>query len=365
MAARVGIVGASWRAEYYLRAASMLPEHFEVAGVLVASDSSAERVRQRWGVPAGTDREGFASADYDFVVVATPSAVAAELTVELAERGHAVLTETPPAPTEELLLDYYGRLRGQRVQVAEQYRLQAHHAARLALAASGRLGPITWARLSAAHGYHGVSLIRAFLGLGFDPVTVTGWAIPDPTVASRGRDDWHDELIEYTSGRTFARLDFGERTGLYEFDFEQYFSPTRPRHVEVYGPRGQISDDNVSYVVGPRHATTGELRRTATGADGDLEGFFVDAIAWGDDILWSSPYRGARLNDDELAVAELMGRMAAYAAGGPPAYSLADGCHDQLVSLAIDRAVSTGEPVRIAEAPWAGEPSVHTREGDG
>ncbi len=365
MAARIGIVGASWRAQYYLRAASVLPEHFEVAAVHVASDASAERVTRDWRVPATTSRETFLAGDYDYIVVATPADVAAELTVAAARAGHAVLTETPPAPTRELLLDYYATLQGQRVQVAEQYRFQAHHAARLAIAASGRLGAVTWARLSAAHGYHGVSLIRAFLGKGFDPVTVTGWSIPDPTVASRGRDDWHEELIEYTSARAFARLDYGAQNGLYEFDFEQYFSPTRPRHVEVYGPRGQISDDTVSYVVGARHATTGRLARTATGADGDLEGFFVDSIAWGDDIVWSNPYRGARLNDDELAVAELMGRMARYVDGGPEAYSLADGCHDQLLSLAINEAVESGAPVRVDEVPWAGAASVYDGEAHG
>jgi predicted dehydrogenase len=358
MAARIGIVGASWRAQYYLRAASVLPDHFEVGAVLVASEASAERVTQNWGVPATTSRETFLAGEFDFIVVATPSEVAAELTIAASRAGHAVLTETPPAPTRELLLDYYTELQGRRVQVAEQYRFQAHHAARLAIADSGRLGPVTWARLSAAHGYHGVSLIRAFLGRGFDPVTVSGYSIPDPTVASRGRDDWHDELIEYTSARSFARLDYGEQNGLYEFDFEQYFSPTRPRHVEVYGPRGQISDDSVSYVLGARHATTGRLERSATGADGDLEGFFVDSIAWGDDIVWSNPYRGARLNDDELAVAELMGRMARYVDGGAEAYSLADGCHDQLISLAITEAVETGRPARIDEVPWADAASV-------
>jgi predicted dehydrogenase len=358
MAARIGIVGASWRAEYYLRAASVLPEHFEVVAVHVASDASAERVTRTWSVAATTSRAAFLAGDYDFVVVATPSEVAAELTVAASRAGHAVLTETPPAPTRESLLAYYAELRGQRVQVAEQYRFQAHHAARLALAKSGRLGPVTWARLSAAHGYHGVSLIRAFLGKGFDPVTISGYSVPDPTVASRGRDDWHDELVEYTSARAFARLDYGEQNGLYEFDFEQYFSPTRPRHVEVYGPRGQISDDDVSYVVAPRHATVGRLQRSATGADGDLEGFFVDSISWGDDIVWSNPYRGARLNDDELAVAELMGRMARYVDGGPEAYSLADGCHDQLLSLAINEAVESGLPVRVDEVPWADATSV-------
>lgn len=358
MTARIGIVGSSWRGQYFLRAASLMPDRFEVTRVLVRSDASAAKVTADWNVPSTTSLDDFAAASFDFVVVATPPDEAPALTTRLALASHAVLTETPPAPSRERLFALYGDLRDTRVQVAEQYRFQAHHAARLALVASGRLGIVTSTRMSVAHGYHGVSMIRAVLSAGFEPVTVTGFARPDPTVAARGRDDWHEELIEYTSGRTFANLDYADRYGRYEFDFEQYFSPIRPRHIEVYGTRGQLLDDTVSYIVGARHATTGQLQRTATGADGDLEGFFPDSIAWGDDVLWANPFRGARLNDDEIAVAELMRRMADYAQGGDAVYPLADGCHDQLLSLAINEAAETGNPVRVDDVPWAGQRSV-------
>ncbi|WP_223692297.1 Gfo/Idh/MocA family protein [Leifsonia poae] len=358
MAARIGVIGASWRGEYFIRAASMLPEHFEIARVLTRSASSAERVSAKWGLDATTSLDDFRTGDYDFVVVAAPPETAPELTVALARAGHAVLTETPPAPTRESLFAFYEDVKDLRVQVAEQYRFQPHLAARLALARSGRLGDISFTRMSVAHGYHGVSLIRAFLGAGFEPVDIAGWAAEMPVLSVRGRDDWQDEPAAYVPSRTFARLGFGDTTALYEFDFEQYFSPLRPRHIEVYGERGQLADDEVSSVVGPRHVTTGRLQRTATGADGDLEGWFVDSVSWGDDVLWRNRFRGARLNDDELAVAELMHRMAEYAAGGSPVYPAADGCHDQLLSLAINDAVASGSPTRVVDAPWANETSV-------
>lgn len=358
MAARIGIVGASWRGEYFLRAASMLPEHFEVARILTRSEESAQRAGRKWSAPATTSLDDFVREDFDFVVVATPRDTAPALTTVLARAGHAVLTETPPAGEKEALFAFYDAVRDLRVQVAEQYRFQPHLAARLALAGSGRLGDVSFTRMSVAHGYHGVSLIRAVLGTGFEPVEISGWATPVPALSARGRDDWNDEPVEYTAARTFARLDYGERTGLYEFDFEQYFSPVRPRHVEIYGRRGQIDDDGVSYIVGPRHAASGTLQRNATGVDGDLEGWFVDNITWGGDVLWQNPFRGARLNDDELAVAEVMRRMAEYAAGGAPVYPLADGCHDQLLSLAIDDAVGSGRTLRVDDAPWASERSI-------
>ncbi len=358
MAARIGVVGASWRAEYFIRAASLLPEQFEVTRVLTRTEESGEQAAAKWGVTATTSFDEFCGGSYDFVVVATPPATAPGLTMALARAGHAVLTETPPAPTREALFAFYDEVKDLRVQVAEQYRFQAHLAARLALARSGRIGDVSFTRMSVAHGYHGVSLIRAFLGVGFEPVEVSGWAARMPVISVRGRDDWQDDPAEYAPDRTIARLGFAQTSAVYEFDFEQYFSPIRPRHIEVYGERGQLFDDEASYVVAPRQVTRGRLQRNATGIDGDLEGWFVDSIAWGDDVLWRNRFRGVRLNDDELAVAELMHRMASYAGGGEPVYPVADGCHDQLLSLAIDEAVATGAPVHVADAPWAAQASV-------
>jgi predicted dehydrogenase len=358
MTARIGVIGAGWRAEYYLRVAAALPDRFEITRVLVRSDAAAARLAEQWPVSTTCSAEDFLAGRYDFVVVSTPPAVAADLTTAAARAGHVVLTETPPAPTRERLLSYYRELAGMPVQVAEQYRFQPQHAARLSIAGSGRLGRICSTRMSVAHGYHGVSLIRAVLGAGFAPVTVTGWSIPGSVVPLRGRAGWQQDLTERPSPRTVARLDFaGDRTGIYEFESEQYFSPIRPRHIEVYGTHGQIADDAVSYALGPGRVTRADLRRTATGVDGDLDGWFLESVSCGDRIEWASPYRDARLNDDELAVAELMSRMAHYAAGGPPVYPLSDGCHDQLISLAIDEAVGRS-PISVEELPWADEISV-------
>ncbi|MBN9183072.1 MAG: hypothetical protein J0I66_08755, partial [Microbacterium sp.] len=73
MATRIGIVGASWRGEYFLRAASVLPEHFEVARILTRSEASAARVSSVWGVEATTSLD-----DFTLVAVADMSEAALE-----------------------------------------------------------------------------------------------------------------------------------------------------------------------------------------------------------------------------------------------------------------------------------------------
>lgn len=358
--ATIGIIGASWRAEYYLRAAASVPELFTVKQVLVQSSVSAARVTAKWGAPSTTSFDDFlAAGPYDYVVVTTPPAVAPDLTTAVARAGIPVLTETPPAADAERLFALYTDLKGLPVQVAEQYQYQPHHAARLAVAASGLLGPISSTRMSVAHGYHGISLIRLFLGAGFEPVSISARAFTDPAVQARGRDNWHEQYIEYDSARTFASLQFGSRVGHYEFDFEQYFSPIRSRHIEVYGAKGQIHDDAVSYLTAPGRATSTRIERETTGADGDLEGYFLRSLSVGDTTRWSNEYPLARLNDDELAVTEVMSRMASFAADGTQFYPLADGCHDQYLSLQLNESAATGAAIEVGtDLPWSNETSI-------
>jgi hypothetical protein len=58
--------------------------------------------------------------------------------------------------------------------------------------------------------------------------------------------------------------------------------------------------------------------------------------------------------DEDIAIASLLTATAAWARDeGPEPYPLAEGCHDHLVSLAIDRAAATGVPVVTDLPPWA------------
>ena len=113
--------------------------------------------------------------ELEFVLVCVSGDANAPMLLELAELGIPSLSQTALAPgqTVEELTELWGHLKDAKVQVAEQYLFQPIHQARLGLLASGRLGPISHAQVSAAHGYHGTSLLRHYLG-----------AIPVPRLAS-------------------------------------------------------------------------------------------------------------------------------------------------------------------------------------
>ena len=54
-------------------------------------------------------------------------------------------------------------------------------------------------------------------------------------------------------------------------------------------------------------------------------------------VVYRNPFIGLRLMDEEIAIATLMLATANWTRGqGPPPYPLAQGCQDQLISLAID-----------------------------
>ena len=353
----IGLIGAGWRAQYFLRIARELPQRFVIARVLVRTEASASSVAHTWSLPTTTSLADFLTGHYDYVIVSTPWSVVPELIEALVDAEIPVLSETPPAPDVAALHSLWGRVGGAPVQVAEQYFLQPHHAARLAIVRSGLLGEVSSARLSVAHGYHGVSLARLYLGVGFEPVTVRADALTDPLLTSNGRDGWYDRLEPVTGKRTVALLKFGERgvgqrTAIFDFSDEQYFSPVRSRHVSVRGTRGEISDNTVNHLLGPGDAVTGELHRDMTGIESDLSGSYLRRVTLHTEVYFENRFAPARLNDDEIAVAEVMHRMAVFVSTGESFYSLAEASHDHYLGLLIDEAAASGETVRSEAMPW-------------
>ncbi|MCB0122565.1 MAG: Gfo/Idh/MocA family oxidoreductase, partial [Caldilineaceae bacterium] len=160
MTINIGMIGAGWRAEFFLRIVQALPEQFNLPRVLVRNPEKAERFAAAWQVETVQTLDDLLKPnDLDFVIVSVPWAVSPVMLRELADRNMPALAETPPAPDLDALTALHELTkRGAKIQVAEQYQFQPAHAARLAIARSGKLGTVTQAQVSAAHGYHGINL---------------------------------------------------------------------------------------------------------------------------------------------------------------------------------------------------------------
>jgi predicted dehydrogenase len=349
---RFAVIGGGWRAAFYLRVAAALPERFAVTGVLTRDAKRRAAVAAAYAIPTPASLDELLAAEPGYVVVATPSAATPGVLRVLAERGVAALSETPPAPDVAGLRALAPLAATGRIQVAEQYRYQPLHAARLAIARSGRLGRISQVDVSAAHGYHGVDLIRRFLELDREPLTISAHRFVSPIVAGPDRTGPPADERIVESERVVAILDAGDRLGLFDFSDDQYFSWIRARRVTVRGERGEIDGRMVRWLVDHRTPAAVEIVRHDAGHDGNLEGFHLIGLTLGEAWVYRNPFAPGRLADDEIAVATCLERMADRLDGGPDVCSLADAAQDHYLALCIDEAARTGLPIVVAGHVW-------------
>jgi predicted dehydrogenase len=352
---RFGLVGTGWRARFYPRLASRLPERLEFAGVVGRNPEAASKLAARWAVPAFEDLSGLVTGQQpDFVVCATPWPATPDVARAAAKLGLPILCETPPAPDLDDLRSLWRDVGPSGlVQVAEQYPLLPSQAARLALARSGAIGTVTSVHVSSTHLYHAVALMRAFLGARFGAATVSARTFVAPLVDPLTRDGWTDDDRPRDAKTTIATIDFGGSMGLYDFTDNQWHNQLRFRRLVVRGSAGEIENDEVVRLVGPRTIVRSSLVRRQTGYDLDLDGFDTDHISLGGEILYRNPFPGLRFSDEEIAIASLLTGMAEWARGkAAPPYPLAEGCQDHLVALAIEESVARGSAVTTTVEAW-------------
>jgi predicted dehydrogenase len=271
----------------------------------------------------------------DFVVTATPRAVTPGLVAELVERGFPVLAETPPAADHDGIRRLWRDVGASGlVQVAEQYLLMPTHSARRAVVEAGLIGLPTQVQVSSTQLYHAVSLMRGMLGAGRHPVTVRAatrhtMGLVDPL----GRGGWTDDHRVKEVTTTIATLEFGPyESGLYDFTDNQTRNQLRSRRLLIRGSHGELQDEQITRLAKERTITRTRISRNP---DGDLS---LDGV-----VLFRNPFKGLRLNDDEIATARLLWAMADWVRGeGPAPYPLAEGLHDLAVGLAIEEAAATG-----------------------
>ncbi len=342
------LVGTGFRAQMFLRLAQELGTVPCVGAVV--------RTPRELGVPTFTSLAELVDAVHpDFVLTATPWTVTPAVVTEAVGRGIAVLAETPPAPDLPGLRELWSAVGDSgRIQVAEQYLMMPSHAARVALVRSGAIGTPTQAHVSSTQQYHAVSLIRGMLGARRRPTTARASRFVAPLVSPLSRAGWTDDPDEHPATTTIATLDLGQQqSGVYDFTDGQTRNQLRFRRLTVRGSAGELHDDEVLRLSGPRNLVRTPLVRRQGGYDLDLVGYDTEQISFGSEVLYANPYLGHRWMDEEIAMATLLERTAAWVRGeGPEPYPLADGLHDQQVALAIEESADTDATVTTGVEPW-------------
>ncbi|OBZ08705.1 Gfo/Idh/MocA family protein [Bacillus sp. FJAT-26390] len=350
-----GIIGGGWRAEFYIRIAKALPERFRIHTMLVRDEEKGRALEAKWGIRTVRNMEQFIeeAANMSFTVVSVPRTAVPDMLRELAEHRIPVLAETPPAADLAALDALYGSLpQGAKVQVAEQYLFQPMHAARIQIARSGKLGEVKHVQVSAAHDYHGISLIRQLLGVGFETAAISGQQFESTIMQgpSRQGDPIEERFVQ--SVQRIATFRFGDKLAVYDFTGDQYFSWIRRSRVLVRGSKGELVDSEVSYLKDYATPIHTELRRIDTGHHGNLEGYYHRGVTADGEWLYQNPVAPARLSDDEIAIATCLLRMGDYASGGPSFYSLAEAAQDHYLALMMGQAIESGQTVHTDQQIW-------------
>jgi hypothetical protein len=325
-----------------------------VAGVALRRPEAREALARRFGVPVFATPEALISAGKpQFVVTSVPRAVNPALVRLAVNAGMPVLSETPPAASVPEMIELWNLVKaGAKIQVAEQYPFQPHHAARLALVAEGRIGAPHYVQVSVAHGYHGIALLRGLLGAGFASPTVSGRNFAAPVVKGGTRAGPPTSEIIGKATQSLVFFDYGDKLALYDFCGDQYFSLIWRQRLLVRGERGEVVDSRVTCLQDYATPLTLDMQRHTAGAEGNLEGHYLKGIQYGERWLYRNPLAPARLTDDEIAVGTCLLRMAEYLRTGRPCYSLADACQDAYLELLANEALKTGAPVRAEPQPW-------------
>jgi predicted dehydrogenase len=343
------LIGSGWRARMFLKVAGELGT-IGCAGVVV-------RTPRRLEVPTFPSLDAcLGEVGIDFVLTATPREVTPRVITDAVDRGLPVLAETPPAPDLAGLRALWSAVGDSgMVQVAEQYPLMPSHSARAAVVASGAIGTPTQVQVSSTQQYHAVALIRGLLAAGRGSVSVRSTRFAAPLVHPLNRTGWTDDEQARSTTTTIATLDFGDaRSGVYDFTEQQTRNQLRFRRLTVRGSAGELHNDEVIRMTGPRTLVRTPVVRRQTGYDLDLIGYDTEHISLGSEVLYRNPYPGRRWMDDEIAMATLLERMADWVRGeGPQPYPLAEGTQDQQVALAIEESANSDTTVTTTREAWS------------
>ena len=346
---RYAVAGTGWRAMFYVRAARKLPELFELTGVLCRTQEKAEAFERQHSVRAFFTLEALLETKPMFVVSCVNKAGMADMVMRLLERGVPALSETPLAVEMDTLrkLQNMQQDTGTPLSMAEQYFLYPSHAARLAVVRSGLLGEVTSCALSMMHDYHGISMLRAFLGEESGPVSMRARKVYAPIAVTGGRGGYTADGQMGDEYRIFAQLDFGPgRLGLYDFSGTQYHSAIRSSHLRILGTRGELFDDEVRFLRADHRPETARLvthRDLITGT--------IRAIDFDGRRVYDNPFRwDVPLDEDEIAVCSMLRRFADELAGGEKHYPFA--FRDSFMAIEMNRLAGEDGQAELDVLSW-------------
>ncbi len=212
---RVAIIGTGKRGDYlYGPILKQLQDDVELVSIWGRSQESAKWLGDRLDVPWYTDLDQLIRETApDMGIVSVNYNANGEVGLMAVEHGLNVLLETPIAhklSEADAIIDAAKR-QGVKVEVSEQFHRRPLEAIKLKLINAGLFGRVYSSFNDfAGHGYHGVSVMRSYLGFNAKPVNVVGvtvdyelashWARLSDSTGRRSETQEHG-IIQFEEGQ--------------------------------------------------------------------------------------------------------------------------------------------------------------------
>jgi len=372
---RVAIIGTGRRSDYlYGPIIRALPGEVVLVAVWGRTGESAQRLGASLGVPWYTDLDKLMRETAPAIgIVSVNYHANGAVGLMAVESGLHVLLETPIAHklSEADAIIAAAQQRGRQIEVAEQFHRRPLEQIKLQLIAAGVFGRVYSSFNDfAGHGYHGISVMRSYLGFDAQPVQVTG-AVRQYDLA----EQW-SRLVEQHAPRTETQehglIEFADgRLGIFHWTNIGYDSPLRWwRSSRFLAEKGMGITVGVNLEVQERLsllAPGGEaphfitLERRWERVDGGALVAMVAHTGLPDlpIVRWENPFRpavrghGVQWHDDEIGVAGcLLSLVGAIRTGGAPTYGAQQARLDQELILAIRQSSQArGVPIRLPLDP--------------
>jgi predicted dehydrogenase len=350
---RVAIVGAGRRAHnVYAPLVDMLNDDLQLVAVYSRRLESSEALGSKHHVKAFDNLQRLVeAAQPDLFIVTVRNAANGPTGRQVADLGLPMLQETPIANdlADADAIVAAGARTGAPIEVAEQYYRRPMEQIKAKLLKAGVLGQVHVAYNDfMGHAYHGVSLIRSYVG--FDVPIVRVNAVR-PTYAVRphfdslgGRDyekeQWEHGMIHFGNGAI----------GIFDWTSIGYGSAIRwQRSTRFFASAGMaIGDEVTTLSADGKHREPIRLERRIHNIGG-ME-TLAEVVAHTDpQVYWRNPFSQHYMDDEMIAEAScLMSLVHAVRTGEPPEYGPLNARTDQEVYLALKlSAERDGAPVEL------------------
>ncbi len=373
---RIALIGAGRRSfVLYGRLLEKFPGA-QLVSVWGRREESARRLGESLGVPWYTDVNRLVSETSPQIgIVSVQYNANGEVGLMAVEAGLNVLLETPIAHklSDADAIINAAKQRHLKIEIAEQFYRRPMEQIKLALIASGLFGRVHSSFNDfGGHGYHGVSVMRSYLGFDAKPIKVTGAVRSYPLEAYYSRLAKNYQPRDETQEHGMIEFEDGQ-LGIFHWTNVAYDSPLRWwRSSRFLAEKGiglttGMGLDGLEQWSLSLLAPGGEAPRFITierrwerndgGALAAMVAHTGDAeqpiVRWDNPLLQPEEGKTPELHDDEIAVGScILSLMTAIRDNTEPSYGAQQGRLDQEIITAIRQSSANGgQPITLPLDP--------------